>query len=256
MTTQQSVSHGVLTALSLVALLLLPVATLSADSRQPAIQPATTQEHSGSQDYCELQRLKRQQAINNDPNIDLRIPLRQAGDANCFSPAENLYFVSLVAAQEELGKNAPWYDSMSAKNRKKAELACQVMGYGEGGVLNMSYNDCVNERFLELMGYYDDEYRKESATYINKRNQRGEQLVRQCVTAFYRNLPKLPRKIQFPLAYYDKKLRSYPAWYFEEQLNDDEWITNMQKTRASDVVTDSLGEQCPGDMVFWLYIAD
>ena len=254
MTIQQSVSHNILTVLSLVAFLLLPGTTLTANPYQLAMQPATAPGYTDSQDYCERRRLERQRDINNNPDIDLRIPLRQTGDANCFTPAENLYFVSLVSAQDELGKNAPWYDNMSVKTRKKAELACQVMGYGEGP-LSMSYEDCIDERFLELMEPYNDEYREESAIYINKRNRRSEEIVKQCVTAFHQNLPQLPRQIQFPLAYYDKKLHSYPAWYFEGRLDDEAWIESMQETRASDVVTDALGEQCPGDMVFWLYLS-
>ncbi|MCL6271772.1 hypothetical protein M3P05_17775 [Sansalvadorimonas sp. 2012CJ34-2] len=203
---------------------------------------------------CDQRRLDRQHSINRDPELELLVPLRKSSDANCFSPAENLYFASLVAAQSELGQNAGWYDTLGNQNKEKAKLACDVMGYGTTP-LNLSLEECIDARYSEMMQPYNDEYRSESAIYIAKRNKRGEELVQQCVTAFYQNLPQLPRQIQFPLAYYDRKLHAYPEWYVESRLDDDEWLMDMQKTMASQVIKDALHVQCPGDMIWWLYLS-
>ncbi len=210
--------------------------------------------HTAPPSLCDKMRMERQQEINRNPDIELLVPLRKSSDANCFSPAENLFYVSLVVAEAELGTNAPWYESMGETNTEKAKLACEVMGYADTP-LSMSMEECVTARYNEMMRPYNDEYRQESTDYITKRNMLGEKLVEQCVTAFYQNLPQLPRQIQFPLAYYDRKLHAYPAWYLEARLNDTEWLMNMQKTMASQVIHDALKEQCPGDMIWWLYLS-
>ncbi|CAM3465120.1 hypothetical protein [Parendozoicomonas haliclonae] len=233
---------------SLSALLILALSpAVLADNHvnQHASQPLT---------LCEKMRMERQHEINRNPDIDLLVPLRQSSDANCFSPAENLYFVSLVAAEAKLGPNSPWYQTMGEENRGKAKLACEVMGYAESPQ-TMTMDECIAARYNEMMQPYNDEYRNESTDYINKRNALGEELVEQCVTAFYQNLPNLPRQIQFPLAYYDRKLHAYPDWYLEARLNDNDWLMNMQKTMASQVIGEALDKQCPGDMIWWLYLS-
>ena len=203
---------------------------------------------------CQRMRMHRQMEINRNPDLKLLVPLRKSSDANCFSPAENLYFSSLVVAQKNLGVNAPWYHTMGEENKEKARLACEVMGYGSTP-LTMSMEECIAARYSEMMRPYNDEYRLESTDYILQRNTKGEELVEQCVTAFYQNLPQLPKQIQFPLAYYDRKLHSYPDWYLESRLDDTNWLMNMQKTMASQVISEALNEQCPGDMIWWLYLS-
>ena len=203
--------------------------------------------------YCEQVRTVRQRNINSNPLVELKDILRKNGKSNCFSPAENLYFISIMEAQKHVGKNALWYEALSKSNRKKAKMGCKVMGYGEGP-LSMALDKCIQRRFHELMIPYNAQYQKESAAYIDKRNSFAEKLVSECVTAFHQNLPKLPRRIQFPLAYYDKKLRAYPGWYFESKIADSGWIENMQNTYASTIVKDTLAKYCPGDMVYWLYL--
>ena len=238
--TQKSVSH------LFILLLLSSLFPLMAEAADPFAGQ--------TDDICEMRRMDRQHSINRDPELELLVPLRKSSDANCFSPAENLYFASLMAAQEKLGQNAGWYETLGMQNREKAKLACDVMGYGSTP-LNLSLEDCIEARYSEMMQPYNDEYRDESAVYIGKRNRLGEELVQQCVTAFYQNLPQLPRQIQFPLAYYDRRLHSYPDWYVQNRMNDNEWLADMQNTMASQVIKDALHVQCPGDMIWWLYLS-
>ncbi len=205
---------------------------------------------------CASMRMERQHEINRNPDIEQLVPLRKSSNANCFIPSENLYFASLVAAEKKLGLHAPWYQTIGEEIREKARLACEVMGYGDSPqTMTMTMNECIAVRHNEMMNPYNDQYRQESIQYINKRNDMGAQLVEQCVSAFYQKLPKLPRQIQFPLAYYDRKIHAYPSWYLESQIHDDDWLVNMQKTMASHVITKALGTQCPGDMIWWLYLS-
>ncbi|MTI13635.1 hypothetical protein [Sansalvadorimonas verongulae] len=207
-----------------------------------------------AESICQRMRMHRQMDINRNPDLKLLVPLRKSSDANCFSPAENLYFVSLIVAQKELGTNAPWYQTTGDDNKEKARLACDLMGY-DSEPLTMSMEECIAARYDEMMHSYNNEYRTETTDYILKRNTRGEELVNQCVTAFYQNLHQLPKQIQFPLAYYDRKLHSYPDWYVENRIHDNDWLMSMQKTMASQVISEALQEQCPGDMIWWLYIS-
>jgi len=205
------------------------------------------------QDICVDIRQTREKLINFDPEINLQVPLRVSGRSGCFTPAENLFLVSLISAQSELDPNAPWYKKRSIENKAKSEKACEILGYGRNQ-FGKSMSQCVEERFNELMQPFNAEYKKESAAYINKRNNRGEALMKQCLAAFYRQLPSLPRSIYFPLAYYDKKVHSYPDWYVQEKMHDNHWLQNMGSAQASDIVIEALSEACPGDMVWWLYM--
>ncbi len=256
-----SVKHAFL---FLAALLLICTALYSISVRSAAIPPnsqpiqnpaqAAPQSSAQPDNLCGEMRVHRQHEINRNPALKLLVPLRKSSDANCFSPAENLYFVGLVAAQKKLGPNSPWYNTIGEENKNKAKLACEVMGYGSTP-LTLSMEECLEARYNEMMQPYNDEYRTESTKYINDRNRLGEDLLQRCVTAFYQNLPQLPRQIQFPLAYYDRKLHSYPSWYLENRLDDNDWLMNMQKTMASQVIAEALGPQCPGDMIWWLYLS-
>ena len=204
-------------------------------------------------DICSDIRQNREKQIHVKPDIELTAPLRVSGKANCFSPAENLFFIALIAAQKELGPNSPWYKKLSVKNGAKSEQACEILGYG-GSQFGKSMQQCVAERFSELMRPYHEAYKKESATYINKRNKRGETLMKQCLTSFYQKLPKLPRSLYFPLAYYDRKVHSYPDWYIKGKMHDFDWLQNMGSVKASNIIMDAVGKACPGDMIWWLYM--
>lgn len=207
----------------------------------------------GTDKICQDVRQSREKQINHDPEIELQVPLRVSGRAGCFSPAENLFLTALVVAQEQLGPNAPWYKKRSLENKAKSERACEVLGYG-ANQFGKSMRQCVSERFSELMLPYSSEYKKQSAAYINKRNMAGEDLMNQCLSFFYRKLPELPRSLYFPLAYYNRKVHSYPDWYIEKKMQDTQWLQNMGSVKASDILAEAVGDVCPGDMIWWLYM--
>ena len=236
--------------------MLLADISLATDSYQRAMPPMTTPARNDSLSYCQHVRIKRQTQINSVNDIEIPVPLCQLGDANCFTPAENLYFISLAIAQEEIGSMDPWHDNLRIKLRKKAELACQIMGYNNTTNQTAPFEQCVNARTFELIAPYEAKYQATIVNHINNRNRRGEELAQQCVAAFHQKLPRLPRQIQFPLAYYDKKLHSYPAGYLEGRIGNDTWLANSRGVYASDLVRDALDEQCLGNMIFWLYLSD
>lgn len=256
MTIRQFVAGKVFTLFCLSMSMLLPDISLATDSYQRDMPPMTTPAHNHSLSYCQHVRIKRQTQINSVNDIEIPIPLRQLVDANCFTPAENIYFIGLAIAQEEIGSMDPWHDNLHIKLRKKAELACQIMGYNNTPTPTAPFEQCVNARTFELLAPYEERYQASIASHINNRNRRGEELTHQCVTAFHHKLPRLPRQIQFPLAYYDKKLHSYPAGYLEGRIGHDTWLENSRGVHASDLVRDVLGEQCPGNMIFWLYLSN
>lgn len=204
----------------------------------------------GRPGFCEQERLQRQQDINRNPDIESTGLLHEQGGSTCFSPHENLYFTALMAAEETLGEHAPWYREISDSSREKALKACRVLGY-EGSRLAME--QCQAARYRELMHRHEARYESESISYINRRNRQAEQLVQECVAALHQNLHKLPQSILLPVAYYDRNLRTYPAWYVEERVDDQDWLENIQGTRAHEVLEATLEGQCPGDMIWWLY---
>lgn len=205
------------------------------------------------QTLCDDARIERQQDINRNPDIKPLGQLHKSGEASCFSPAENLYYLGLIEAEAQLGEHAPWYQATDKSSHVKAELACEVMGYT--GTPLPATEACVTARYNEIMAPYEEKYEQETIDYIGKRNSLAEKLVVQCVTAFHQHLPQLPQQIQLPLAYYDRKLYSYPDWYVEARIDDNQWLMDMRNTLASEVVRDALKEQCPGDMIWWLYIS-
>lgn len=255
MNIQQTVGSKALTVLSLSMIMLLSNVSLAEDAYRFAMLPAASG-HDNSQGYCSRMRQERQRQINSSSEFVLKTPLWQSGEARCFIPAENLYYVSLVLAQKELDKPGLWYDDIKKTLREKAALACQIMGYDEEGIAGMSSKECVHERFQELIKLYKYEYQEEIEAFISERNHQGEYIVNQCVTAFYQSLPSLSQRIQFPLAYYDMKIESYPVWYLKDGLDNSDRLEGMRETLASDVVKDALSEQCPGEMIYWLYLPD
>ncbi len=207
----------------------------------------------GKNNFCSNIREQRKVQIEGGAEIILDVPLRLSDRATCFSPSENLFLISLIESQKALGLNAFWYTEISNANKEKSEHACEILEFGKNRV-NKSFEQCVKERYTELMQPYAKKYEHETSAYIQKRNMLGEKLMKQCLTAFYSQLPKLPRTINFPLAYYNKQIHSFPDWYIEEKLDDDAWLQNMRTIQASDIVSKLVGESCPSDMIWWLYM--
>ncbi|MCK5895025.1 MAG: hypothetical protein KAG53_11640 [Endozoicomonadaceae bacterium] len=254
MAIQQAVASKAFTVFSLSMIMLLPDVSLAAEAYQLAMRPETTVTHDNSRNYCSRIRLERQQQINRNSDITLETPLWQSGESRCFIPAENLYYIALILGQDKIESPKPWYDNIKKTLNGKAVLACEVMGYGEDNSIGISSKECVRKRLQELIKPYENEYQKKMMDFISQRNQRAEDMVHQCVIAFYRSLPSFPNQIKFPLAYYDMKIDSYPAWYLKNGLDNFDRLEGVRDTRASDVVKDALSQQCPSEMIFWLYL--
>ena len=232
--------------------IILFIASASASVTVDAQQPDAHVQKEQSRKACMEARQVRNHKIQYESEIKPAIPLGRPGNTACFSPSENLYYTALIAAQNMLGINAPWYGQARFDSRQKAEQACNAMGY-EGDQLNKKLDQCIRERFTGLMKQYDERYRLETTAYISRRNARGTQLVKQCREAFHRKIPELPRTIYFPLAYYDRKVHSFPEEFLKKHMGDMTWLQQIGSVKNSDILRALIGEQCPGEMIWWLY---
>ncbi len=201
---------------------------------------------------CEKNHLIREKLINTEPAIDLKIPLRLSDSASCFSPEENLFFVALIAAQNELGPNAPWYKQLHDDSQERSTQACIILGYDQNNTTK-NLSQCVQEHVAELMQPHKHKYMQASWNYIKKRNAKAHMIMQTCMDSFLRYLPDLPDNIYFPLAYYDSQLHSWPDWYVKKRIHDEPWLQNMKNIKGSDIVKQALGNACPGEMIWWLY---
>jgi len=208
--------------------------------------------HTGEElTFCARERMEREHEIFRNTNIEIEGELHEQSASSCFEPRENLYFTALVVAEEKLGALVPWSrEASSALSRQRAHEACKVLGYEES---RLAMDQCQRERYAELMQMHEWKHQEEAISHINTRNEDAERLMQGCVLALAQNLERLPKSIVLPLAYYDRRLRTYPAWYVEERVNDKDWLENMQSTSAYQVLEDALGDDCPGDMIWWLY---
>lgn len=210
----------------------------------------------GQHDYCQEIRKEREHAINANPQIEINGKLHKDESANCFTPTENLYYISLVEAQKTMSFDTQWYQDEMVNNEKKAELGCKIMGYGENDFGSKPLKSCIRKRTHELMQQHKTRYQNEAVNYLNNRNRQGEKMVASCVNALYQNLSDLPKQLKLPLAYYDEKVITYPSWYFDDKFFENNRIEKIKNTYVSDIVYEVLNSQCPGDMIFWLYIED
>lgn len=80
----------------------------------------------------------------------------------------------------------------------------------------------------------------------------AESLVVRCDAALSIKRARLPRDLKFPLAYYDKRINALPNWYLEEKLDDTDAIKKIGDLKANELMTDVLGDDCPGNMVYWV----
>ncbi|MGI9274798.1 MAG: hypothetical protein ACR2PT_08125 [Endozoicomonas sp.] len=202
-------------------------------------------------DFCQKARYDRETAMSQEPDLSKIDAVNTQDAALCFSPDENLYFVAVQEAQNIIGPHALWYIKIGGETRGRAEEACKVMGYVNDKV-SRAYDHCVENRYEELMGPYEDKYRREAGEYIRKRRTMAESLVVRCDAALSIKRSRLPKDIRFPLAYYDKRISSMPSWFLEEKLGDEKWLGRMGQLKANEVMREVLGEECPGSMVFWV----
>lgn len=202
-------------------------------------------------EFCQKARYERETAVSKEPDLTKIDAVNAEDAALCFSPDENLYFVANQEAQTILGPHAPWYLQIAAEFRDRVTEACRIMGY-QNDEISRAYDHCIENRFEELMGPYEDKYHREAGNYVQKRKQIAESLVVRCDAALSIKRGRLPKDLRFPLAYYDTGISSLPNWFVEEKLDDPKWIKKMSKLKANDVMDDILGDDCPGNMVYWV----
>ncbi|WOG27725.1 hypothetical protein [Endozoicomonas sp. 8E] len=202
-------------------------------------------------EFCQKARFEREKAVGREPDLS-KIEVVTAQDAAlCFTPDENLFFVANQEAQNILGPHAPWYLQISREFRERVKEACKIMGYQNDDV-SRAYDHCLEDRYEELMGPYEDKYRREAGNYLSKRRQVAESLVVRCDAALSIKRSRLPRDLKFPLAYYDKHINALPSWFLEEKLDDTDWIRKMADLKANELMSEVLGDDCPGNMVYWV----
>ena len=199
---------------------------------------------------CKEIRIQRERDLNLVADLKPGGTLITDDSAICFTPKENLLFVANQEAQIILGPYAPWYLALSQENRQRVESVCEVIGF-ETDKTAQAYNNCVQNRYKELMGPYEERYRRESMGYIRKRQTTAAQLVKKCNAALRTKRPLLPRSLTFPVALYDRNLSSIPSWMLEEGLLDDLWLKRKGVIKAKDVMQVAIGSDCPGNMVLW-----
>ena len=202
-------------------------------------------------EFCQKARFERETAVSKEPDLKKIDAVNAQDAALCFTPDENLYFVANQEAQEILGPHAPWYVQISQEFRTRVKEACNIMGY-KNDEISRAYDHCVENRYEELMGPYEDKYRREAGNYVSKRRQVAESLVVRCDAALSIKRKRLPRDIKFPLAYYDSRINALPSWFLNEKLDDPKWIKKMGELKANELMNEILGEDCPGNMVFWV----
>lgn len=202
-------------------------------------------------EFCQKARFDRETAIGKEPDLKKIDAINSEDSALCFTPDENLYFVANQEAQNILGPHAPWYVQIGREFRTRVTEACKIMGFQNDDV-SRAYDHCVENRYEELMGPYEDKYRREAGNYVRKRKQVAESLVIRCDAALSIKRKRLPKDLKFPLAYYDKRISSLPSWFLEEKLDDTRWLEKMGKLNANELMNEVLGDDCPGNMVFWV----
>ncbi|MDD7805760.1 MAG: hypothetical protein PUP46_09440 [Endozoicomonas sp. (ex Botrylloides leachii)] len=202
-------------------------------------------------DLCKQVKIKREKHLNLTADLKPGGTLLTDDSSICFTPEENLFFVANQEAQVILGPYAPWYILLSQENRERVEEVCSVIGF-ETDKTEQAYKNCVKNRYRELMGPYEERYRRESMGYIGERQSMAHQLVATCKEAMRTKRPLLPIDLTFPVALYDRNLNTIPSWMLEEGSLDHLWLKRKGVLKAKDVMQAVLGADCPGNMVLWV----
>ncbi|MDB2384564.1 hypothetical protein N9V90_01835 [Endozoicomonas sp.] len=245
-------------------LLIIPLSLLSANDEgynmmSEPINPFDTEIIEGipvkppnvmESELCKAVRTQRERDLNLIADLKPGGTLLTDDASICFTAEENLLFIANQEAQVILGPYAPWYLLLSQENRERVEEVCEVIGF-ETDKTEQAYKNCVENRYRELMGPYEDRYRRESLGYIGKRQSMAYQLVAKCNAALRTKRPLLPRDLTFPVALYDRNLNTIPSWMLEEGLLEHLWLKRKGVLKAKDVMQAALGSHCPGNMVLW-----
>ena len=223
-----------------------------ADSGAPAFTPAMQMDISDTE-FCREIRYLREFSLAQEPDLNRpQISPEYSRNSNrCFSPAENLFYSAHQEAQKILGPHAPWYLEISDDFRERVTSICKGMGL-ENEDASKAYDHCVESRHKELMGPYEDKYEREARSYIKRRLEIALKLMDSCDMAISTRRNQLPRDMQFPIAYHSDLSHSIPSWLLEKKLNDTDWLANLSRPKANELMLDVLGKDCPGNMVYWV----
>lgn len=204
-------------------------------------------------DFCRKIRFDREGVLRDEPNLihPDNTPDYNRSSTRCFSPKENLYFIASQEAQKILGPHASWYLEISKEFRDRVNDYCKSKGF-KNEDHNRAYDHCSTSRYEELIGPYQDKYRREAGDYIRKRKDIAEKLMTSCHDALSIKRNQLPKELRFPIAYYNLKQNSFPNWFVESKLDDLHWLESMEQTKADVLMHDVLNKECPGDMVYWV----
>lgn len=201
-------------------------------------------------ELCKALRTQRERDLNLVADLKPGGTLITDDSSICFTAEENLLFIANQEAQIILGPYAPWYLLLSQENRQRVEEVCEVIGF-ETDKTEQAYKNCVENRYRELMGPYEERYRRESMGYIGKRQSVAHQLVAKCNNALRTKRPLLPKDLTLPAALYDRYLSTIPNWMLEEGLLNNLWLKRKGRIKVKDVMQAALGSDCPGNMVLW-----
>ena len=172
-----------------LAAIVFSVSIQAKTTSRPAPMPSAAIDITDSE-FCQKARFDRDTAIGKEPNLKKIDAVTATDSALCFTPDENLYFVANQEAQDILGPHAPWYLQISKEFRGRVTEACKIMGY-ENDDISRAYDHCIENRYEELMGPYEDKYRREAGNYVRKRKQVAESLVVRwrCCIEYQTNTP-------------------------------------------------------------------
>ncbi|WP_461538733.1 hypothetical protein [Spongorhabdus nitratireducens] len=206
---------------------------------------------------CQEVRRRRHIEINTVPNIVQQAPVSAMGSKDCFKPDENLFYNAVIAAQHKMGPNAMWYHQMRLDTESQIAQNCNMMA----GSPNSPYGPqhpgaslmCRQQQFNQMMRPYESRYEDETILYLRQRKQLAEQLFFQCKGALASRRNMIPSGITLPIAYNDDQVSAFPDWYIRQNLEKDvAWAAKLHNMQASELVRDTLGAFCPGDMVYWI----
>lgn len=225
-----------------------PLSNSSASAVAPAMQ--TDISDTG---FCREVRFQRESFLAQEPDLNTpkHSPEYNRDSTRCFSTTENLLYTAHREAQKILGPHAPWYIEISEDFRERVISACKEMGL-KNEEANRPYDHCVESRHDELMGPYEDKYQREARTYINKREKIALKLMKSCNRAIGTRRNQLPGELEFPIAYHNDLSHAIPNWLLEKNINDIDWLAQLNRPKVNELMHDVLGEDCPGDMVYWV----
>ncbi len=219
--------------------------------RQPLGMTVMAPQMMSRDDRCQQIRRRRHIEINTVPGIT---PKPQSDDNSCFKPDENLFYSAIMSAQQKMGPNSPWYHQLRMETDDRTTRSCNAM-YNNAPADPRAIMMCRQQQFDVVMRPYEARYEDESIFYLRQRKQLAEQLFFQCKGALASRRSMIPSGITLPIAYNNNQVNAFPSRYVEKNLEKDlGWAKNLYKMRANELMQETLGAFCPGEMVYWITI--